>query len=464
MKLTKVAVSVVAVVAAVATGGSWYTGKQVEERYQQLISQSNTLLKNYGSQYGTNVEIKDVQIDRGFFSSDAKYRVEVDLGGEKLDFVGNDKIHHGPLPLNRLAKFNFAPVLMSMENNVQSPEQFKKMLGDKLGSGTANISYSGQVEGDFALSPIKFSDGEASLESSPMQMEYSYGQNASNVSGNFNLDNAKFKAEGGEFQIQGFTYEIQGADSQGYENLGLGEGNAKIKAIEFKSNETKTFQFKDIVVKGDNILKGDRVVSTAQAEFATLILDGIELGKFKMDVATDVDAKLMNDIMPAFSDPEAFESEKTGEMMLALLSKSLKFHINNFSLENSKGKATSTLLLNFAQFDPQTMGDFNGVLKALTSSKFTFNVNREYMEDIMRQVGVSQKGLTEEQAKADAEQEVNSIFASSMSGMSVIEGNNLKSEIIVDNGKVIFNGRELTEDELQMVMFMLMMGAGSLGH
>lgn len=464
MKLTKVAVSVVAVVAAVATGGSWYTGKQVEERYQQLISQSNMLLKNYGSQYGTNVEIKDVQIDRGFFSSDAKYRVEVDLGGEKLDFVGNDKIHHGPLPLNRLAKFNFAPVLMSMENNVQSPEQFKKMLGDKLGSGTANISYSGQVEGDFALSPIKFSDGEASLESSPMQMEYSYGQNASNVSGNFNLDNLKFKAAEGEFQIQGFNYEIEAVDNQSYANLGVGKVSAKIKALEFKSVEGKKTQFKDISMTGDTTLNGDRVVSQGQLESGTLEITGVDLGKFNIDMAVDFDAKLMNDIMPALYDPEAMESEQTGEMMLELLSKSLKFHINDFSLENSKGKATSALMLNLAQFDPQTVGDFNAVLKALTSSKFTFNVNREYLEDIMRQVGVSQKGLTEEQAKAEVEQEVNSIFASSMSGMSVIEGNNLKSEIIVDNGKVIFNGRELTEDELQMVMFMLMMGAGSLGQ
>lgn len=40
MKLTKIVLSVVAVIGAVAVGGSWYTGKQVEEKYQELVVSS----------------------------------------------------------------------------------------------------------------------------------------------------------------------------------------------------------------------------------------------------------------------------------------------------------------------------------------------------------------------------------------------------------------------------------------
>ena len=45
MKLSNIALSLVVVLGAVATGGSWYTGKQAEEKYSQLISQANQELK-----------------------------------------------------------------------------------------------------------------------------------------------------------------------------------------------------------------------------------------------------------------------------------------------------------------------------------------------------------------------------------------------------------------------------------
>ncbi|QLB14852.1 hypothetical protein A6B39_04970 [Mannheimia granulomatis] len=464
MKLTKIAVSVVAILGVVSVGGSWYTGKQVEEKYQQLITQSNDMFKNFANVYGTKVEIKDVQINRGFFSSDAKYRLEVEMiDGEKLDFIGNDKIHHGPLPLNRLAKFNFVPVLMSMENHIQSPESFKKVLGEKLGSGVANISYSGKAEGEFKFSPIKVSNEQALIEGTPIKMEYSFDQNAINMLTSITLDDLKVKIEDGDFNIQGLSYEIQTSDSQGYTNLGLGKGGSKIKAIEFKSKEGELTQIKDIVAKGDNVLKGDRVVSSAQAEAATIQIAGVDLGKFKMDMLTDFDAKLMNDIMPLLSHSEALENEQIGEMVLELLSKSSKFHINNFALEKANGKFDIALLLNLAQFSPQTMSDLNTLLKAMTSSKFALNVNREYLEDIMRQVAITQEKLTEDEAKVKAEQEVNTIFGSNLTGMTVIDGNNLKSELSINDGKVFQNGRELSEDEVQMALFMIMMGTGSLG-
>lgn len=464
MKLTKVATSIVAVMAAVAVGGSWYTGKQVEEKYQQLIEQANSQLNVINAQYGSNIAIKEVKIDRHFFSSDATYRFDVEIGDEKLEFVGNDKIYHGPLPLNRLAKLNLSPVLMSIENNLKAPEQFKKAMSDQLGSGIVNIHYSGKTDGKFTVSPIQLNDEMVQVQSSPIKMEYSYENNAKNIAGSLDLDNFKFKGEQSEFQIQGVTYEIEAADEQAYANLGLGRGSAKVKAIEFKAKDDGLTQIKEITVKGDNILKGERGVSSAQVEAETVNVAGIDLGKFKMDTVIDFDAKLMNDMMPVFSNPETLESEQADEMLFQLLSKSLKFHINDISLENSKGKADAALLLNVSQFDTLAMGDLNAVLKALASSKFTFNVNREYLEEITRKLLITQEKLTEDEAKIKAEEEVNSIFASSMTGMSVVEGNKMKSEIFIDNGKVIFNGRELKEDELQMALFFIMMGVGSIGQ
>ncbi|HHW7506416.1 TPA: YdgA family protein [Mannheimia haemolytica] len=467
MKLTKIALSVIAVIGAVAVGGSWYTGKQVEEKYQQLVIQTNNQLKHINSQYGSKVEIKDVQIERHFFSSDAKYRIEIDMiDGEKFDVIGNDTIYHGPLPLNRLAKFNFAPVMMSLENRIQAPEQFKAIFGEQFGSGTANINYSGASEGEFALSPVKFSKDKTSVESTPVKIEYSYDQNGENTVANVLLDSLDVKAEDGNFQIQGLSYDIQTGDNQGYANLGLGKGSGKIKTIALQlQNGDGNSLITDIVFKGENTLKGDRVVSTGTLDAASVNIGGIEFGKFNLDMALDFDAQLSDQVSVALSDPKAFENEQTGELALALLAKSLKFHINNVSLENSKGKFDLALLLNVAQFDAKAVSDLNSVLKAVATSKFTSSVNRDYAEDIVRQISMVREKLSEEEAKTIAKQQVDAVFANAQeNSLRVVDNNKVMVELTVDNGKVHLNGLELTEDELQMALFMIMMGVGSLGH
>ncbi|STY63233.1 YdgA family protein [Mannheimia haemolytica] len=467
MKLTKIALSLVAIVGAVAVGGSWYTGKQVEEKYQQLIIQTNNQLKHINSQYGSKVEIKDVQIERHFFSSDAKYRIEIDMfDGEKFDVIGNDTIYHGPLPLNRLAKFNFAPVMMSLENRIQAPEQFKKVVGEQLGSGTTNISYSGDAEGEFAISPFKFSNEKASLESTPIKMEYSYDKNGENAVAKVQWDKLDVKAEDDNFQIQGISYDIHTGDNQGYANLGLGKGSGKIKTISLQlQNGDGNSLITDIAFKGENTLKGDRVVSTGTLDAASVNIGGIEFGKFNLDMALDFDAQLSDQVSVALSDPKAFENEQTGELALALLAKSVKFHINNVSFENSKGKFDLALLLNVAQFDAKAISDLNSVLKAVATSKFTSSVNRDYAEDIVRQISMVREKLSEEEAKTIAKQQVDAVFANAQeNSLRVVDNNKVMVELTVDNGKVHLNGLELSEDELQMALFMIMMGVSSLGH
>ncbi|HGO5815044.1 TPA: YdgA family protein [Mannheimia haemolytica] len=474
MKLTKIALSVVAVIGAVAVGGSWYTGKQVEEKYQALVVQANNQLKQLSGEFGANIELKDVQIDRHFFSSDAKYRLEVDLGnGKKLDFVGNDKLHHGPLPLNRLAKLNLAPVMMSAESKLQAPEALKKLMGEHIGTGVSNISYSGDVEGHFDISPIKHSDETGHIETTPIKVQYSYDQKLKGVDSTVELESLKIKAikaEEFDFQIQGIVYAFQAENNESYPNLTFGKGNAKVKTIEFKSksesNSGASSQIKDIVVKGDNLLKGDRLISTGNLEAATFSIEGVEMGKLKMDMAYDLDAKLTNDITPLLSKPETVENQQTTELLMQLLAKSVKFHINNFSLENSKGKFDLAFLLNIAQLNPQNIGNMQQVvLQALSTSKFTSNINRDYAEDIVRQIAMLKDKLSEEEAKVVAKQQVDAVFANAENnGLRVVDNNKVMIELAVENGKVNLNGRELSEQELQMALFMIMMGAGSLGQ
>lgn len=147
MKFSKIALSVAAIVSVIAVGGSWYTGKQAESRYQQLVELSNKQLKGLES-HGIFAEIKDVKLERHFFSSDVAYRLEAKVDGEKFVVDGQDKFYHGPFPLNRLSQFKLFPVVASLQSKFTLPEQWQqKLQRTELGEGVADFAYSGVIDG-----------------------------------------------------------------------------------------------------------------------------------------------------------------------------------------------------------------------------------------------------------------------------------------------------------------------------
>lgn len=461
MKLTKIAFAVVAAIGVVAVGGSWYTGKQVEEKYQQLIDKSNESLQLVANQYGIKVAIKDVKMDRHFFSTDASYRVEIDIDDEVLDIIGNDKIYHGPLPLNRLKTFNLAPVLLSMENNIKSPEQWKTVVGEMLGTGLMNVSYSGETTGEFKLSPVKWNLEESLVESSPINLSYAYDKEWSVVEGTFKWDNVTLKGTDFTFKIKDVEYDMKGKD-EGYPYLGLGKIKLNIGEVEVIDTDNKTSLVKNIQSISDTTLKGERVISQANLGIDSVSIANIDFGKVKFDTSVDFDAKLMNDLIPLYSNSETASSSETGEKTLQLLAKSFKIHLNEFSLAREKGKLNTALILNMTQFDAQNVGDLNDVLKAISQSKFTLNLNRDYVENTVRQMAMVNEGVSENDAKVKAQEEVELLFANAQnSGFMAVDGDNLKADLAIDQGKVTLNGRELSDEEVQMALFMIMLGLGS---
>lgn len=137
MKLTKITLALAGILGIAVVGGSWYTGQQAEQRYQQLVQQGNQSLKSLKI-YGIDAEIKDVKFERYFFSSDVKYTLEVGTVDERYQLQGDDKLFHGPLPLNRLSQVNLMPAMMSVESKLYLPEKFK--LQTPFTEGQTDIS------------------------------------------------------------------------------------------------------------------------------------------------------------------------------------------------------------------------------------------------------------------------------------------------------------------------------------
>lgn len=467
MKFSNIALSVVAVMGAVAVGGSWYTGKQAESYYHQMVEQANQQLKSL-TQYGINAEIKDVKLERHFFSSAVTYQLEGTLAEQKFALSGNDTLYHGPFPLNRLAGFNLMPVLMSMENQLQTPEALKNVFGDILGHGVANVSYAGATDGEFHLNAAKHQDEKGKIETTPLTVQYVYDQKAKNGSLGLKLENAELAMQDGTVvKLNGVDYQGRFVDDQGYPYLGLGEGKVTLKSLQAQSanNSDEAISLQDMQFNWNNSLKGERTLQAGQTEIGTLKVGTLDLGKFKMALELDFDAKSANTVMPYLSDTEQLQQQEAGDAVLQLLSQQPKLNLTNLSLEKGNGKVATELALNLTKFDPSAIGGLNDVLGWLAQSRLSAQIDRAYLEEFGRQAGVAFDKLSVEDAQKKATSLADEFFASAKgTGIAHIDGDKISLELKVDNGKVILNGREVSEEEIQMATFILMMGLGSIGH
>lgn len=470
MKFSKIALSIVAVLGIGVIGGSWYTGKQAEEKYHQLVAQSNLQIKQQLAPYGVQAEIKDVQLERHFFSSKVKYRFEATMGDEKWEVNGNDTLYHGPLPLNRLATLNFMPVLMSMENQLQTPEALKKVFGNELGKGTSTVSYSGALEGSFTLNPVKYQEETQAFETTPLKMDYGYDTTLKNGHIALSLDKVKFnelsdKSSQSVLQIDGLSYAGKLVDDKGYPHLGLGEATLDLKNVQLTTADKAVFALQQLQMQSKNSLQAERTSQTGKLNVAAVNISGMSLGKLSLDLGLDLEAKSVNELMAYLSSPAQLQTPEASDALLQVLNTSPKLHLNNLALEQEKGKLQSALILNIAKTDFSALNSLQDVINAFAQSKFNVQLDREYLEFLAQQAGVNLDKLSAEDAAIKAKQMVDEVFANAMgSGFAQVADNKLSSEMTIDNGKVVLNGREISESELQMALFALAMMMGSMGQ
>ncbi len=471
MKLTKVAGAVVAVVGVVAVGGSWYTGQQVEQKYQEFIQIGNNNLKYLGA-YGITAEIKDVQFTRHFFSSDVKYTLEAQFDGKTYALKGDDKLFHGPLPLNRLSKGNLVPVLASVENNIQLPENLKVYFNnqDKLGEGKSDISYSGAAKGEFKINPIKIAeDDKGSLALSESNYIYAYDPASKKSEFDVKLDNVKWvDIEKIETDLQGLSYKLNTVSDNQYPLLALGEYTASIKQLRIKDNEESSFamSFNNFSSTGKSNLQKDRVISSGDGKAEVELQNAdtkLKLGQFNMDLFMDVDAQGMNDLTPYLSSPDKLASEEAGQIVQSILMKSPKLEVKNLSIENEKGKNNLSLNISLENFDPNKIESFDSMLKIFKASHLEAKLSIPSLEALATQMNELDGATKEEatqQAKLTIEELANQAKASTL---AEVDNENIKMKLTIDQGKVNLNGRDVPEEEVQGALFILMLGLSSMG-
>ncbi len=122
MKKSLVALGVIVALGAVWTGSAWYTGKSVEEKAQEHLALINTQFAGLESA-GGEIKFDNLSIERGIFSSNVTYDFIVKLPDTQVKVPFEGTLYHGPFPLDRVAKFDLVPTLLSSNDRIVKNEE-----------------------------------------------------------------------------------------------------------------------------------------------------------------------------------------------------------------------------------------------------------------------------------------------------------------------------------------------------
>ncbi|MDP0155895.1 YdgA family protein [Glaesserella parasuis] len=452
MKLTKITLALAGILGVAVVGGSWYTGLQAEQHYQQLVQQGNQSLKSLKI-YGIDAEIKDVKFERHFFSSDVKYTLEVGTVDERYQLQGDDKLFHGPLPLNRLSQVNLMPAMMSVESKLYLPEKFK--LQTPFTEGQTDISHAGNLSGEFSLNAFK---GETwDLAKTQIEFEYDPAQK----SGKFSSQIPSYQYQdqtNTRIEIQDTLYKADFTSNEKYPELSLGNYEFSSKMVRYSSDGKAPFAFTNLSSQGKNTLEKDRWTSTGSLTGELLAQDKLNLGKLNIDSSAELDAESANELMHYASSLEKLESVEAGDVVLSLLNKSPKLQIKELSLENAKGKNSLSLNLNLDKFDPSQFNGMEDVLKIFKASVLETQFKLPSLELFMAQLN-QLDGFPKEDAEQKAKQTISEFaYQAQASSLATSDKDSLKMKLSIDQGKVNLNGRDVPEAAVQGALFMIMLG------
>lgn len=260
MKKSTLAISVVAALAAITSGGAWYTGNQIEQRYPELLEQVNTGLKGLKA-YNIHADISDVKLTKGIFSSEVQYNVNVKTDNNSFTLNGNDTVYHGPLPLNRLVKGNLMPMLLSGETHISAVDNQLKsyFAGNDILSATTDIHYSGNVAGNATLNPFK----SENIEASKIYLEGDYNGFGKQ---HLNIELLKIKDASeskGALELSGLHYTANYTQDKQYPELkGLGDYQANIKKFSVVNEKNEVINLNELTSKGHSEIKNERMVGS----------------------------------------------------------------------------------------------------------------------------------------------------------------------------------------------------------
>ena len=498
MKKSVVALGVIVALGAVGVGGAWFTGEKAQTEYLRQIELANKQAQALGLSDSFKVVYKNKQFERGFFTSQVEDEVVISLPKEGKVFTIplSTKLYHGPFPLDQLTKFNFMPAMFSAQGVIGKNETtqplFDLLKSDKPVQYQATTGYNLSTKGKVELAGGELTDPESpgtKVTWSNINMGFDINKD---LAGKYDMTLNEVSAtvlpevmeeQDGEDMPKSITMKMKGMKVEGSYNptkwayIYTGNSTSLIDSFEMATldyaGKESTVVQKGFKAKSDISLDGDFVSAKSENTVDSIAIDGKDFGKLTYNVELNhIEANAANALIEAFftvfksvSDDENANQEMVSEILsswaenhgLAIFNNQPQIKLNPISISNSQGKVSLDLNVVLAK-DPKFDLMAGSLYKQFTDFALNIHVDKEMVEKNLAQFVPEEeraliKAQIEEQAKQAAAQNI-----------VVNNDKNVTLNLVLEKGELKLNGQVIPEEQVQGVLFMLMMGMAAQGQ
>ena len=497
MKKSVVALGVIVALGAVGVGGAWFTGEKAQTEYLRQIELANKQALALGSSDSFKVVYQNKQFERGFFTSQVEDEVVISLPKEGKVFTipFSTKLYHGPFPLNQLEKFNFVPTMFSAQGVIGKNETtqplFDLLKSDKPVQYQATTGYNLSTKGKVELAGGELTDPESpgtKVTWSNINMGFDVNKD---LAGKYDMNLNEVSAtvlpevmgeQDGEDMPKSITMKMKGMKVEGSYNptkwayIYTGKSTSLIDSFEMATldhaGKESTVVEKGFKAKSDISLDGDFVSAKSENTVDSIAVDGKDFGKLTYNGELNhIEANAANALIEALftvfksvSDDKNVKDEVVSEILsswvenhgMAIFNNQPQIKLNPVSISDNQGKVS--LDLNVAlEKDPKFDLMKGSLYKQFTDFAVHIHVDKATAEKIMTQFAPEEdkaliKEKIEEQAKQAAAQNI-----------VVNNDKNVTLALVLEKGELKLNGQVIPEEQVQGVLFMLIMSATMQG-
>ena len=469
--MNKAGIAAVALVtlAVAGTAGAWYTGTQLEGVLQKNIEQTNQQLS---TQYpGSDLALEMVQFDQGIFSSKARYRMVFKeasaAGNDAIDVFVADEIQHGPVPLSRLVRFKWLPVMAVSNAQLESNEWLEWLFVASAGKPPlmvdSTIGYGKAVHGTVEVAPLTWSkEDRISASFSGFSGGYETDTAGDLIIMDGRVDSVEVNITspefGGAVHLVGWDMNVnRKRDESG---LYLGTSRGEVDQFSLTTAGMPALVMNDVVQSDLVSLDGDGInmalkyrigsVNYGADKLGSLDL-GLTLSRINPEALVEL-GRLYNGLLFSLGDgaPEQTQLDQFEALFRQLLEDHPRVSLDNFVLKTASGESRLNMGVDLGLSAESTKAlsetEPEDVIQTLDAKLV---LSKLMIKDVMRYRALFDP--TVDQSTVEQEAAMVAEMAGAMAEMfqlGQVEGDNIVSQLSYANGAITFNGQAMELEEL----------------
>ncbi|WP_442109180.1 YdgA family protein [Pseudomonas sp. NUPR-001] len=471
----------VVAVAAVATAGAWYTGKQLPGVLEQAMTQANIQLKQ-SSGVGGSMTLELTSLDTQLFTSTAHYRFKVkdlmvgdELQSFEMSFV--DHMEHGPFPWSRVKSLKLMPA-MATSNFAVEKDAFTEGLFAASGGvaplyGQSTLGYDGSTDGTLIMPPMQVSEaGETQVKFSGLQIQGTGTRNGEQVT--FTGDSASLflnltEANGTPLKVELKDLKLGGDMSRsaygfyvGTMSMGLGEVSALL------GQEEKALRFKQLEQNNEYRADGDKFSGNMVYKIGDINFDGNPIGSTQMLWSVknfDIPAiqalvawyqtrlpefqaaALEGEALPSLPMTEQERTQFTANLQQVLAAKP-QIALDEFSFKTANGESRFSLSVVLDKPSSLELPPAELYKQLISQLQSKLQVSKPMVGDLAT-LQARLQGQSDAQVLAQQASQAGEMVAmiAQQSQMATVQGNDILANLHYANGMVEFNGQKMTVEQ-----------------